>query len=291
MFFVIIWNILMSLGNVFWKMSSVNFWPYKALFIKYFLTSFLWIILLIYSWELFFVFNYSNVMYLLLLWLIGYLWMLSFLIAMKTNNAWIVTIVAYTYVFFSYYLNIYILWWQESFSYIKLFLWVVYFVLICFFVFKRWNNKEIKINYSILLPIVTAISWTGYYVLSNYLIKNNILTPLQNISYWEISTLIFAFVVFVSNTKLNWKWFWDSIFCSFNNLKIYWAYAFFIFTWVYMSFIWYKYISWNIVNFVSLSTVVLTSIFAWFILKERISRLEIVLILLSFLILIGFVIL
>lgn len=281
--------ILTSLWSVISKYISVNFDIYKSLFYQYLFISFYAFAFLLLSWTPFLNFDLKISWLFILIWFFWYSGIWALYKALKHLNNAIVMVIAFTYVFLSYFLNIFLIWDIEKFSNLKLVLSIVYFLLISLFLFERNEKKKIKINKYAVYAFITSVSWTIYYWINNFIIKNQIATPVQMIFYSEFFIFIYSiifFSIFLFNNKINLK----------NELKLnksqvisYLSVALFLFTGWLLFFIWYKYVSWNIVNFIWLFSVITTPILTFIFLKEKLNSKQIATIFLAFIVLVLFI--
>ncbi|EKD66433.1 MAG: hypothetical protein ACD_49C00042G0006 [uncultured bacterium (gcode 4)] len=289
MIFAIFWMILKSLWNVLSKYISVNFDIYKSLFYQYLFTSLYGIIFLLISKTPFLNFDLKIFWLFILIWFFGYSGIWSLYKALKHLNNAIVMVIAYTYVFLSYFLNIFLIWDIEKFSNFKLVLSVVYFAIISLFLFERNEKKKIKVNKYAIYAFITSISWTIYNWINNFIIKNQIASPVQMIFYSELLIFIFSifyFSVFILRNNIKLK---KELKLNNKQLKSYLLVALFFFIWWFLTFTWYKYISGNIVNFINLFSVILVPIFTFIFLKEKLSSKQIATIFLAFIVLVLFI--
>lgn len=89
-----------------------------------------------------------------------------------------------------------------------MFLALVFFVTIGFLILEKDLAGKIRINKYVFYPILTAISWTIYFSITNYLVKKSVLTPVQVVFYCEfaifvISANVLAFSIFLKKTTWN----------------------------------------------------------------------------------------
>lgn len=54
---------------------------------------------------------------------------------------------------------------------------------------------KMRFNRYVLYPILTAVSWTVYFGVTNYMVKKAILTPVQTVFYCELAILIICAIV------------------------------------------------------------------------------------------------
>ncbi|MCK9272871.1 DMT family transporter [Candidatus Gracilibacteria bacterium] len=289
MIYAIIGMILTSLGSVISKYISVNFDIYKSLFYQYLFISFYAFAFLLLSGTPFLNFDLKISGLFILIGFFGYSGIWALYKALKHLNNAIVMVIAFTYVFLSYFLNIFLIGDIEKFSNLKLVLSIVYFLLISLFLFERNEKKKIKINKYAVYAFITSVSWTIYYGINNFIIKNQIATPVQMIFYSEFFIFIYSiifFSIFLFNNKINLK----------NELKLnksqvisYLSVALFLFTGGLLFFIGYKYVSGNIVNFIGLFSVITTPILTFIFLKEKLNSKQIATIFLAFIVLVLFI--
>jgi len=279
--------IFFSFSNVLSKYFSLNFSIEKSLFYQYLMVSIYWFFLVLFL-DSFFI-SYSLLSYLLVLWIIWYIGIWSFVKAFSNVNTWIVLLISNIYVFISYFINNYIFWLPDLFSINRLILWILFFLVIWFFLFERNISWKIEINKFIIFPIITAFSWWIYWSLNAFLIKQHLFTPFQLTFYWEfmifiLSTFIYLFknIIWLSKEKI----------FSLLPKKVYLTY----FLWWFFTFFWwvllnvaYKLTSVNIVNFINLFWIILATIISYFLFKDKVTLRQWILMFLSFILLILFV--
>ena len=280
--------IFFSLGNIVCKYISLNFNIYKTLFFQYVFVTLLGFIYLLVFWSFSIDYSLFNLMLYWSLWFFWYLAIWAMLEWMKYLSNAIVLIISYSYVFLCYFINSFIFSEIESFSFFKLILATLFFISISIFlVEKDWETKEIKINKKIIFPILTAVGWTIYYTLNNYFIKTEIFSPTQWIFYSEFFILIFSTMAYIWNS-IFWK---IKIDFKIGNKQFLGSFslAVLFFLWILSTLIAYKEISWNLVNFIGLFSIISTAILSLFIFKDKLIKKQIIAIWLSFIILTIFI--
>lgn len=209
---------------------------------------------------------------------------------MQKLPVWIVVAIAYTFVIFNYFVNIYIFPDIESLSIEKLIIGFCLFVVVIFFSMEKdIEDKKIKLNKWVIYPIITIVCWVIYYSINNYIIKNEMLTPIQNAFYSDGMIFIFSILFLIFNPIK------DTV-ESFKSITLKQLFFYFLFassiTWAILSmFYGYKYSSANIIHLLWMFGIIFTSIASYFIYKEKLTRLQIILIFVSFILLSLFAIL
>ncbi|MDD2487193.1 MAG: EamA family transporter [Candidatus Gracilibacteria bacterium] len=287
MIYALIGAIMLSLGNAVSRYITINFNLSKSLFFQYLFISFLGGLLVFFFGYFKFDFSLSNILIFSLIGLSGYLAIWSLFKAIKHVNTGIVLVVANTYVFLSYFTNIYLLGDIEKLSLIKIMLGMIYFFTISVFIFEKGDDKKIRINKRLSFALLTSIGWSIYFSLNNYLIKSNSFSPLQMIFYAEFSIFIFAsiFFIFSLGRRFNHKEFHISIRQAISYMIV----SFCLFLGGLFLFLGYKFSPGNYVNFISLSTVIFSPLFLYVFFKEKLNPAQMVTIGFALMILILFV--
>lgn len=285
MIYVIIWTFLYSIANTISKYVSINFNLFKSLVFEYIFIACFWF-LLIYFFDSFHIDFISNYFTFLLIWFFWYLWSRSLYAWMRHLNNWIVMMIANLYVVGAYFLNNYLIWDIEKFSTIKLTIASIFFIIISLFLFEKNEDNKFKINYKIIFPIITAISWIVYSVLCNYVVKTWVFTSFQWMFYCELFIWFFALIVFLWYSAKEWT---IDLKINKKQLLSYIWISFFIFLWALWFFVWYKYIWWNYVNIISLAQIPFISLFSYIFLKDKMNKIQLLTMFFAFLTLVLFV--
>lgn len=211
---------------------------------------------------------------LIVTWLIGYLGIRLLFQALAQLDVGVVMMVAFSYVFFSYGINLLFFPTIEQLSLMRIILGVLFFVTISWLLLnKNKDGKGFVIEYALLLPLGTALCWAVYFGMINYYIKSWFVTPLQNIFYTEGTIFVVALLNYLRTEKdlrpllklpkraiVPYAMRGVGVFLM--GLFTYYAYA---------------YAPGNVVNVIKLGSIILTAIFGRYFLNESLSKKEITL--------------
>ncbi len=307
----LIWVIFMGITSVTQKFLAEKYEEYIALLIQY-----AWVLFfsLIFT---FFITRYEGIalipsISLINLWILILVWVVWFIGIrflwkwFEKLNWWITLIIANLSVFLMYFLNILIFDTSEQLSLIKIIFGILFFIVVSQLLlwkpilinllkslFKKDKSdlkliiKDIWINKAVLYPVITAICRALFFVWNTYFIKYGILHPIQSVLLTEWMVFIVAVLAFIFIYK--WK-FWDIV--KTTKKKHLWIYALWTFSLVLWSFLlYYAYLDTpaNIVNVIRLFTIISTSILAWIFIKDKMSKRNIILMIIAFVILMWFI--
>jgi len=172
-----------SLANLIQKIISLKFDISQWLIFQYFFVVFFWFFYLLFFGGFSFEVNSISVILLILAGVFWYLWIFWLYKWFKYINTGVVLTIAFSFTFLSYFLNVYLFPNIETFSLWKMLLALIFFVTIGFLILEKYLAGKIRINKYVLYPILTAVSWTIYFGIINYLVKKSILTPVQTVFY------------------------------------------------------------------------------------------------------------
>ncbi|USN55119.1 MAG: hypothetical protein H6765_00415 [Candidatus Peribacteria bacterium] len=117
---------------------------------------------------------------------IGYAGIWLLFKAMSKLDVAIVMMIASSYVFFSYFLNIALFPDVETLSWAKIGLALIFFVIVCLQLLqKNTTTQRFEINTWMLVPVGTALCWSVFFGLINYFVKDGYLSPFQSVFYTE----------------------------------------------------------------------------------------------------------
>ena len=136
-------------------------------------------------------------------------------------------------------------------------------------------------------PLITAVCWTIFFVGNTWFVKNAIMTPVQSVFATESIIFIFALLGYALMHRRDFK----PVRASYSH-KILVPFAIIGAGNIAAAFLYYYgYLDnpANIINFVRLFGVVTTTILAWIFLKDRLTRRQIILMSIAFVLLILFI--
>ncbi len=286
MIYALIWTLLYAISNTISKHASLNFNINKTLVFTWVMISFYWVFLI--SFFDSFKVDWSNYIYFFFIWLSWYLWAWSLNKAMMNLSNWIVLLIANLYVFFSYFLNNFLIGDIERFSWIKTILALTFFIIVSVFLFEKKESSSMpKLNIKALYPWLTAICWTIYSSLSNLMVKSWVFSAFQWLFYCELFIAVFSLIAFLLISLKDRKM---DLTISKKQLLSYLGISFFIFVWALWFFMWFKAVWWNYVNVIGLAQIPMVSLLSYIFLKDKLSYAQIYTMISAFLILILFVI-
>ncbi|EKE28735.1 MAG: hypothetical protein ACD_3C00025G0024 [uncultured bacterium (gcode 4)] len=248
--------------------------------------SLLWSFILLYIlWENFKLPEIKYLIPLLLAWVISYSVNMIMYSGLKKLNTWTFFMIAYSYLIFLFFINILLYWGNEILSLPKslvAFFFIWFAMYLTYISWKGWNKHEF-LGY--IFAFLCAIWWTICYWVEWYMIKQSLLSPVMTmlIAYMgAILTAILSFMIkFVRST--------DKSITAPTNIfppALWWL---LICAWSLSLLFAYKYLALNIVNILTVSEMLVTTVLAIIILKEKHPKKEIQKIFFGFLILLIFV--
>ncbi len=285
MIYAFLWAFFYSISNTIAKYVSVKFDLFKSLFFQNIILA-IFGFMLIYFFDSFKIDYKANYIYFLLIWLSWFIWTWTYYLAMKHINNWIVLVIANLYVFWSYFLNNYLIWDIEKFSWVKIIISLLFFIIITFFIFERNKENELKFNSKIIYALVTAFCWVIYSSYRNYTVKAWIFSPFQWMFYSQLFVGIIAFISFLIKSIIDKK---IDVAIELKQIISYIWVSIFMFIWSICFFLWYKSIWWNYVNIIALIQIPFLTLFSFIFLKDTLTKKQIITILSAVLVLILFV--
>ena len=204
----------------------------------------------------------------------------------------IALIVANLSVFLMYFANLYLFDASESLPIVQIVLAIAFFVVVAQFLWTQSTcptaeEKKWGINKYILLPVGTALCWTVFFVGNTWFVKNSIMTPVQSVFATETSILVVVSIFYALKFKLNFSDLKtsfskkDLIPFSLIGLGLVW--------WNFMFYYWYLDNPANIINFIRLFSIIVTAILSWIFLKDYMTKKQIWLMSVAFLLLVMFI--
>lgn len=184
-----------SLANTINKFLSSRIDTELFLTLQYTMITFIAAVVLLVSGEHFVLEVSHRDIWLIGIWgVIGYLGIWALIKGLSHLHTGVVMTVAYSYIFFSYFLNFFLLGDKERLSILSIVFAVAFFVAIGAFLFARQSEGKTGATRYIFLPIITALCWTVYFSFSNYFIKEGVMTPMQTKFYSEAIILLASLV-------------------------------------------------------------------------------------------------
>lgn len=236
--------------------------------------------------------------FVIVIWIIGYIWIALLFEAFKHMSTGIAMIIANSCTFIMYFMNLWLYPWQEAFSTIKLILSILFFVVLGVFLVdqdksSQGTKKKQKINMNILYPIGTAICRSIYWTANSYFIKTEMMSPVQTGMITE--TLVFVVAVILLGIYSFSKKQKTGTGIKITTPKKSYI-TLFVLIWLfntintYLTYYGYEVISANMVNVIKLFTVPVAALGAWILRKDNLTKKQAILLLLSFLLMIAFIV-
>ncbi len=224
---------------------------------------------------------------LLLVGFFGYIGIYFLFKAFASISGWIALIIANISVFMMYFANLAIFEWAESLPFLQVMLGILFFIVIAQFLRQQSSETKLKLEVKMLYPLITAVCWTIFFVGNTWFVKNAIMTPVQSVFATESIILVFALLGYA----LMHRWDFKPVIQSYSH-KILIPFAIIGSANVAAAFLYYYgYLDnpANIINFVRLFGVVTTTVLAWIFLNDRLTKREIILMSIAFVLLILFI--
>lgn len=222
--------------------------------------------------------------------IVWYLGIVFFVYALKKEPAWVVSMVANISVFMMFATNRYLFPQTESLSLIKIGVSIIFFIIVAWFMFASDHQIHLNtslLNKNLLYPIATALCWTYFFVANNYIVKHDLLDPIQTVRVTEtavgICALIWYLIRWGNRNQLiqkryqcgqSWVMVWLGVSGALSGVFFYLAYST---------------ISANIVNVIRLFMIIITSVLSRWRLKDYMNRKQIILLIIGMIALIIFV--
>lgn len=298
----LIWSISLGIAGATQKFLAEKYENHLALVIEYIGVVFfatLWLLIITHiDWtSIRPVRNIQNLLILLWVWIFGFIGILFLRKGFEKMSSWIVLVIANLAIFLMYFVNLYLFDGWENLPVIQIILAILFFIVIAQFLIdkpihkknlniKKLNIKKIKINTAAIYPIVTAICRAIFFIGNTYFVKNKILRPVQSEFFSEWTILIIAIIVFL------WKYKGKiTIFKKVNprHLPIFALWTATIVTGNFLLYYGYLDTPANIVNVIRLFSIIVTALLARIFLKDKLSKRNMILMGIAFVILILFV--
>lgn len=249
----------------------------------------------------------QSLLILLWVWIFWFIWILFLRKWFEKTNSWIVLVIANISTFLMYFANLYLFDSSENLPVIQVILAILFFWVISQFLIgkpvirktikttakwtkqliSKWANPKISINKWALYPMVTAVCRAIFFVGNTYFVKNEILHPVQSVFFTEGIIFLIATIALIQAYK---KWTIKAIkTIKLNHLRVYGISTLALVAGNFLMYYAYLDTAANIVNVIRLFSIVTTAIFARVILKDRMSKRNIVLMSIAFTILILFI--
>lgn len=229
----------------------------------------------------------QSTLVLLWVWFFGYIGIYFLFKAFASMSSGVALIIANISVFMMYFANLAIFEWGEILPFLQILLGILFFVVISQFLLQQTAGKKISLDIKMLYPLITAVCWTIFFVWNTWFVKSDIMTPVQSVFATESIILVFA----VLGYALLHKWDFKPVRASYSP-KIIVPFAIIGASNVASAFLYYYgYLDnpANIINFIRLFSVVTTTILVWIFLKDRLTKKQIILMTIAFVLLILFV--
>ncbi len=285
-FFVALSIVLFALVNITDKI--VSNWNNKiiSLLLRYSFSLAACFILLFFLWESFSLPATPYLLALLGVWIIAYSVNIIMYLWLKKLNTWTFFMLAYSYLVFLFFINIIIYWGNEILSVPKTiaafaFIW---FVMYMTYISGKWWNRHEFLWY--VFALLCAIWWTACYWIEGYMIKYSIASPIMTMLIAYLGSITIAISVFIIKYSIIRN---EPLAMDSNKIfapALWWI---LIALWSWSLLFSYKYMPINIANILWVSEMLVTTVLAILVLKEKHPAKEIRKILLGFLILLVFV--
>lgn len=222
-------------------------------------------------------------------------------------NGGIVLVIANLAVFLMYFVNIYLFDSNEKLWILQIIFAILFFLVISQFLvgtgfikrkfkklFKKTKelvtpgvpNPKVWFNKSALFPMVTAVCWAIFGIGNTYFVKNEVLHPIQSVLFTEGMIFLIAIIVFLFAYKAQ--------ISKIKIIKIRHIPIFALSTLMLVAgnfLLYYAYLDTaaNIVNVIRLFSIITTAIFARIVLKDKMSKRNLILMAVAFGLLLLFV--
>jgi len=315
------WLIFALLGTVFWGLASAYMWNNakdkkfdnrEDLVLQYKVEIIVALIVLvgftvITSQSLFPVMTWQTWLILAIIWLVWFWWIFFLYKWFEKLNPAIVLIIAQLNIFIMYFANVKFFDSSEQLSLIKIIVAVIFFLVVSQFLlpWKTLSEEEkkkkfclkslvpdmhkLKIDKYALYPILTAISRAIFTFAFIYLNKTWTFNPSQSVLFTEWAVWVFAILALLLT-----RWKIKSFHNKLKTIKIKQLSPYillWLFQIIWIVFFAYAYVkaSANMVNVIRLFQIILTWVFARIIFKQKMTKRNIALMFIAFIILLVFV--
>ena len=217
------------------------------------------------------------------------LWVLSYLNntimyrGLEQINTWVFFVIGYLYIVFLFFVNIYLFGGSEIIGGAKI-LFGIGFASVVFAIMYLWgveSHHSSRLWY--VFALLCALGWTLSYAVSVYLVKTIDIHPIAMLLYEAIGACIFWAIMLYHNRSR----FPNKVYTKQEAIAP-------ILGWSLLSlglmlfFISYWYLPANVVNIISLSDLLVTTLFGYYFLQESIKPRILILGCIAFILLIGF---
>lgn len=224
---------------------------------------------------------------------IGIIWYIGIAFLFKAYDhlsGAVALIIANLATFFMYFLNLWLFPWQEAFGIGKLLVAIVFFGIIVQFLVEK-KKKSLKqhkfFNTYSLYPLVTAVCRSLFFVGNSYLIKTWTMNPIQVGMLTETMILVVVVIWYLIQNGKQWRerfqW-W----CMGKQKRVFrWIWFFNVIS-AYLTYYGYQMIQANTVNVIRLFAIPFAAVMCWIFLKDKLNKRQILLLIIAFLAMIGF---
>lgn len=217
------------------------------------------------------------------LWVLNYLINLVMYRGLERIHTWVFFVIAYLYLVFLFFINIYLFGTSEILSGTKI-LFGVGFVSSVFAIMYLWGaGSKHGSSLGYFYALMCALGWTLSFAVSAYLIKTVGIHPIATLLYETIGSCIFWGVIFYRERYR----FPGKTYTRAEAIAPILGWSLLAIGLV-LFFVSYWYLPANIVNIVSLSDLLVTTFFGYYFLHEKIEKKILILGFIAFILLIGF---
>lgn len=192
------------------------------------------------------------------------------------SSIWL--IISYGYIFLAYGLNIVFFGSEELRNTSQIISVVIFFIAIALLLLES-EAWKIRINKYALWAIGTMVAWLWFFFLNTWIIKNDIMTPIQTTIISETSIVWVALLYLIKKEKKNRIKAYTSI--RQKDMIMYLALGVTAIGWNVLSYIWLLSEPANTINIIRISSVIFTAIFSRIFLHDRLSSKQIILIVIA----------
>ena len=225
-----------------------------------------------------------------IVWIIWYIGIAFLFKAYDHLSGAVALIIANLATFIMYFLNLALFPGQEAFGIGKFIIALVFFGIIVQFLIekKKRSLKQKKFfNKYALYPLVTAVCWSLFFVWNTYFIKSWMMNPIQVGMLTESMILVVVVIRYLIQNGKNW-WARFQWACMGKQRLIFFGIWFFNVISAYLTYYGYQTNQANTVNVIRLFGIPCAAIMCWIFLKDKLSKKQIILLIIAFLAMIGF---
>ncbi len=277
--FIFLSVLFVSGANIFDKILSGQINREKVVMTRYFWAVSILIIFLIFTTSLP-TFWIPGIL-LMCLGVMNYLILLAMYRGLEHTHTGLFFVVGYLYIPFLYYINIALFWESEVLDIYKFIIWILFLMTVSFLVYITGKKMQIVSLWSYFYALLCAIGWMLSIGWSAYVVKHAIIPPLHIFFYEALGSLMFATIVYTFRRKESLSF---AFITSWQPLM--WGIFLALGLWLLLES--YRYLPANVVNILSLSDLIVTTIFSYLILHEKLEKKIILIIWLAFILLISF---